>query len=468
MKYIGIGKCNKYNIYILTAFLSDILIDALFGLNSSNKDKPVRIFSFRAKIKNHKLLYDFIRFAAIFFGGLVLYFFEGRDNSKEKGEVTIEEYEKMKTELFYFKNVSIKYHNIFLGIVFSLLVFLQDLISVSGIDMSLWTNELLYIAIISYWIFKNKIYIHKKIAIGIMLVLTIIDVIEFFFPDTKHENLEGKNELTDKNVFEMCLIKYGAYIIPLLFIAGELKHILRDYCWIKAKYLMDIKSIPPYKIFFSIGSVGIIFIIFLFSIFTFVPCKTFNNIDKIKDNYFYKNTSEPIKLYKEYCQLKDYDEKTKTLYLFYDSMKLISREYSNTDKENMLEIFLVIPLLFLFLSIYEVSCLIVLRYNEPFSVLIYRFFYYSLTRLIKFIVNKGDEQYLRHDKFILLEFEQIIAIISGLIYIEVIELKFCGLDYELKKNIDKRGSQDIIKVFSLKDIDSDNEFVELQENNNYI
>ena len=119
MKYIGIGKCNKYNIYILTAFLSDILIDALFGLNSSNKDKPVRIFPFRAKIKNHKLLYDFIRFAAIFFGGLVLYFFEGRDNSKEKGEVTIEEYEKMKTELFYFKNVSIKYHNIFLGLVFS-------------------------------------------------------------------------------------------------------------------------------------------------------------------------------------------------------------------------------------------------------------------------------------------------------------------------------------------------------------
>ena len=62
--------------------------------------------------------------------------------------------------------------------------------------------------------------------------------------------------------------------------------------------------------------------------------------------------------------------------------------------------------------------------------------------MITFIINKGDEQYLRHDKFILLEFEQIVAIISGLIYIEILELKFCELDYELKINIDKRSNED--------------------------
>ena len=55
------------------------------------------------------------------------------------------------------------------------------------------------------------------------------------------------------------------------------------------------------------------------------------------------------------------------------------------------------------------------------------------------------------------------AIISSLIYIELLELKFCGFDYELKKNIDKRGTQDIIKSFDIdNDADNDNnDIVEL-------
>ena len=205
---------------------------------------------------------------------------------------------------------------------------------------------------------------------------------------------------------------------------------------------MDIKSYPPYKIFLTIGGFGFIFVIIFFSIFTNIPCKAFNDIIKIGDNYFYNNTNETLKLYREYCSLKDYDENTKTLYLIYDSIKLISEEYSNTDKENMIEIFLIIPLLFLFYLISEVSCLMMVRYSDPNSILIYRFFYYFVIRMITFIINKGDEQYLRHDKFILLEFEQIVAIISGLIYIEILELKFCKLDYELKININKRSNED--------------------------
>ena len=74
MKYIGIGNCDKYNIYILIAFLSDFFKAALFGLNTSNAGKPVRIFPFKAKIRSHNLLNNFIRFASIFFGGVILFF----------------------------------------------------------------------------------------------------------------------------------------------------------------------------------------------------------------------------------------------------------------------------------------------------------------------------------------------------------------------------------------------------------
>ena len=80
MKYIGIGNCNKYNIYLLIGFLCELFLDLIFGLNSANKEKPARIFIFRAKIKDHNILDPFIRLASIFFGGLVLYFFEKEIN----------------------------------------------------------------------------------------------------------------------------------------------------------------------------------------------------------------------------------------------------------------------------------------------------------------------------------------------------------------------------------------------------
>ena len=467
MKYIGIGNCNKYNIYMFLAFLSEILISALFGLNSSNPKKLAGIFSFRAKIKSHNILFIFIRLASIFFGGIFLYFIELRNKKRMIDETTIKEYGIVTDYTINKKGESNTLNLIIIGVIFSLYVILETFIDLS--NLIFWPLELLFIAIINYWIFKHKIYIHKKVAIGIMVLLNIIIFIESFFPSTKHKNSENKTELTDKNIYEIAIIKYGAYSIPLYFLANELKHIQRDYCWIKSKYLMDIKYVQPYKIFLFIGSIGIIFIIIFFLIFSFVPCKTFNNIIKMGNNYFSINKNETLKLYLEYCSLKDYDEKTKTLYLFYDSIKLVSKDYSNTDDNNMLEIFLLIPLLFIFCLICEISRLMLARYTDPNNILIYRYFYYFVRRLIPYIINKGDEQYITHTKFILYELEQIIAIISSLIYIESLELKFCGLDYELKKNIEIRSTEDIIKGLQ-NDNDSVNDDVGIledadQENN---
>ena len=44
------------------------------------------------------------------------------------------------------------------------------------------------------------------------------------------------------------------------------------------------------------------------------------------------------------------------------------------------------------------------------------------------------------------ETEQLISIISNMIYIEILELRFCGLDYELKKNIARRGNKDLLEI----------------------
>ena len=457
MKYFGIGNVNKYHIYILISFLCEFLISLLFGLNNSNKERPARIFPFYAKIKSHNILYNFIHLSAIFFGGVVLYIIDSSNKLKMKFDVTIEDYEKMKEKLIDNNGQSNTFNLILIGVLFSLFLFFQDFLSSIHNDISLWTIEILYIAVISYWIFKDKISRHKIVAIGIMALATIIDIIENFIPSTKHKNSANKSELTDKNFYETAIIKYGAYIIPLLILANEFKHILRDYCWVKGKYLMDTKSLPPYKIYITIGSIGIFFSFFFMTIFTFVPCKTFNNINKIGYNYFYNNTGEPLELNNKVCSLKDYDERTKTLYLFYDSIKIISKEYSNTDKDNMLEIFLLIPLFFIVDLVNEVSRLMMIRYIDPNIFLIYRYFYFFVFRIIQIAINKGDEQYMRFDKFALIELEQILACISGLIYIEFLELKFCGLDYELKKNIFRRGTKDFKESFDATGNDNESE-----------
>ena len=117
-----------------------------------------------------------------------------------------------------------------------------------------------------------------------------------------------------------------------------------------------------------------------------------------------------------------------------------------------IEIFLVIPLYFLFYLVNEISRLMLVRHTDPNNILIYRYLYYFVVRIVTFSINKGDEQYMTPIKFVLFELEQIAGVISGLIYIELLELKFCGLNYELKKNIYRRGTEDIIKS-----LDFDNE-----------
>ena len=456
MKYIAIGNCTKYNIYLLISFLCEFLMDFLFGLNSSNKQKPARFFSFRAKIKDHVLFENFIRIASIFFGGVILHIFEKRNESKKERTFSIEDYERMKNDLLQKKDESIILNLIVIGVLFSLYIILKDFINQTHVHLGFWTFEIMYICIISHFIFKIKIYKHRKVAVGIMLILAIVEFIGYLIPSTKHENVENMNELTDKNVFDITIIKFGTFAIPLLFIASELIHVQRDYCWLKSKYLMDVRSFSPYKIFITIGTIGFIFIIIFFSIFTNVPCKTFNNINKIGDDYINIETGEPLQLYKEYCSLEDYDENTKTLYLLYDSFSLITQEYSNTDKENMLEIFLIIPLLFIFNLVNEVSRLMMVRYTDPNNILIYKNFYYFVKRIIQIIINKGDEQYITYIQFFTLEIEELISIVSNMIYIEVLELKFCGLDYELKKNISQRSNIENLEGFnSVKKLEED-------------
>lgn len=101
---ISIGNCSKYNIYILVSFVLEFLMDLPFGYNHSNKERAIHIIPFKAKLRSHNLLENFVRISAIFFGGILLYFIE-RKNEKEKSgnnnkEISILDVEEMKKIYF--------------------------------------------------------------------------------------------------------------------------------------------------------------------------------------------------------------------------------------------------------------------------------------------------------------------------------------------------------------------------------
>ena len=132
----------------------------------------------------------------------------------------------------------------------------------------------------------------------------------------------------------------------------------------------------------------------------------------------------------------------------------------------MIELFLLIPLFFVLNLINEISRLMIVKYLDPNNILIYKNFNYFFQRIIVTIINKFDQQYITYEQFFILELEEFLSIICNMIYIEVLELHFCGFDYELKKNIEKRGNEDILDNFDLMRKDTEPS-VELPDNKSF-
>ena len=66
-------------------------------------------------------------------------------------------------------------------------------------------------------------------------------------------------------------------------------------------------------------------------------------------------------------------------------------------------------------------------------------------------------------QFIILELSEILSIIAFLIYLEIIELRFCGLDKSLKKNLVKKSEEEIRSSTS----DKNNKLISSMSTENY-
>lgn len=474
--FIGFGKFTKYHKYILYAIICQIISDYSLGLNKMNKDtKDINIiFRFKSKLERHKLVKAFIEFLGFFFGGVILYLIynklegkTGKTNSMAKLQRKREKYLENKKS----------YNSIELIIIGLFLSFNKIIVNLANsflvLENDFWTLELISITIFSYLILKMKIKNHHKAAIIIIILVFFIDIISYFIPISQNDNCEEEDckdlYLTDNNLLEIIKIinkklKNKYIIIIIIFILFILGIILKDLSWVRSKYLIDIRGINPYKILISTGLIGCILVTICSFILSYVPCYTldvnsYNNINYTMDNNITHNLSNEICFYTE----NEQNDTNSTLSLYYDNITYFFNEEFNLTNNNYdkLEIFVFIPLYFIMYTAIKIMNVMMIKYLDPNVILIIKNFTFFVEGIINyFFIIEFDENYMKLTKFLLLEIKHFVSIIANLIYLEIFVLKFCNLDYDIRKSIVLRSeieSESQIEILGEKDNDNIND-----------
>ena len=462
MALIGIGSSSKYNIYIIVAAVFKLISDSLLGLNPLNKKHPGAILNFIPLLNNHRIFQNCLDFLGFAIGGILIYYLFQNINKK-----FVRTHSEISDSETSYNIKKIYFEIVLVAIFFSTDIILRKFLYSNFLNLELWMIEIVFMALFTRKILKIEINRHQKVAILSVTLIIIINFINKCLPETYHKNKSDNEEyMSDYNIFQNIGKKIGYYYIPILSIALLSLTVMRDYSWVKSKYLIDKKDVSLSRMLFITGIIGLFLSIISFIISSYSPCKTYNNVIKGENNnYFIDN--KLLSLSREICFVQDYDNDTKTLKLYYDSFFVMAKEYRVFSKEVKLELFIILPL-FLITTMIKNSCnMIIIKYLEGYHILISDNLYFFTNRLIVFILNKANEEYLTIVQFILRELCESIYIIINLVYIEIIELKFCGLDYDLKKNIQERSKVDSNKEneselgINLVENDKENQQIEM-------
>lgn len=436
--FIGFGKCSKYYIYILGTVIFKCLRDCLFGFNNINPETKIGLVGFIPKLSSHHLIQSLYKYFSFIVGGGIFSCILKKKIANETEIINSKENFKLKGLIHNKKpDYSIKKRIpeiLIVGLIFcfhSELSRIMYLFDFGGLD--LWTFDVMFLFLFMDLYFIIDYYKHQKLSMAFIIILdTILLLISSFLPFTNHEDT---NYYTDNNTYKIIEKITGDihYFIFVFSIFIFLSCIL-SYGRTKEKVLMDFYYISPYILIIFVGIFGFILTSIILTFTTIFECP--DEKDFIRQHCFVTSIENNITKY------------------YYDNIKVYFEELKNNKKDYTFYLEIIfIPLLFLVINFLEFTCeILVINFLNPNYILVRDNIYYGLSRLIFFLfnLNKNYKQYMTLKQFIILETSEIIAILGYLVYFEIIELRFCGLDKDLKINIIKRGIRDTL----LKSIDS--------------
>jgi len=216
-------------------------------------------------------------------------------------------------------------------------------------------------------------------------------------------------------------------IIPLGIIFFISFTYLRAYTSVKIKFLFDKKFILPSNILFLYSFFGA-FVSFIIGIIpSNIPCTdvSYNlNLYSFKDD-----------LIRTVCQVKEINSNI----LYYESYSIY---FKALLKINIFESFLfVLKIVLYFFN--NLFYLYIIKDLGAEYIICANSIYYIFTEIIDFCYflfkkNNNDFKFYKYYGLI----AQLFSFLGTLIYLELIELHFCELDHNLKKNIEERALED--------------------------
>ena len=259
--------------------------------------------------------------------------------------------------------------------------------------------------------------------------MTIIIIINY-----KNDSCDKNNETLNKAKRLKNYYVKNEYIVPIGIIVYLLLITLRSYVNSSLKWLMDLKYISDKKLLMIYGIFGAIISFIICIITTFVECK--NNID-IADIYNY------------ICKVNNNNT------LYFDDFKDIKYDLISILRTVFGSIF------FYFNKYFSI---LIIKYLTPvhliFSIPVY-YFFLKMVLMVNTLIRDGSffsENRIKYIgyKLILDSLGDILSTIGFLIYLEIIELNFCGLNYYLRRKISERADDEKYENLGIEKEDENN------------
>ena len=447
---IGLGKWSTSYINILLAAIFKCLRDCLLNFNSIAPESKLGLFGFEPILSNHTIITNiYIYISYILFGSIFFYIsYKKSTGEKKQNQKTVNNEKERWSLLLYKKNIiNIKkiLHIILVSLIYA---FHSDIIKISYLfgfsDFDIWTFDLIFILFFMNKYFVVNIYNHRKISICfICIISTLFIFVSMFFSSDKDKN----------NSFQAIynLVNNGILCF-LIFMAFLLISFITAFGRVLTKVLMDLKFISPYIFIICTGIIGFIFNSIILADASNHECsdsKILNNsclVESENKKYF-----DNINIY--FSNLNEY-------------LKGVQPEGGYTPKiKFFVEILVIVPLFLVFSYFefyFEIKTINVL---SPSYILIRDNLYYGLSRIVSFCINSNRNIV----QFILLEFAEIAAILGYSVYLEIIELRFCGLDRKLKRKLTETANLEsqvyMINVEEKEDSDDEEDY---EDNNGNI
>ena len=440
---IKFGKWIKAYKYILLLIISRLLQDFSFGSDVVENFKDYTFFNCGDLSKSyhiHQIFCYFLTLIIAFFLYKKEYDYLKRnslDYNFKKMETKIAQAQTLDIELIHNEQELIVYPDKFLFIIILLWVINEQTLIHSNtifIRLDFWMLELIIITFFMHRMLNLKIYSHQKLVLylsSIPFILKIITIIFSFMDVNNHlDENEKDNYIYSKDVEDKLKLLYVS--IPWLTGIGVPISIglivLRAYIHTKLKWLIDLRYISVYKILIIYSSIGIVISIIISLISTFISCGVYEN-EKGK-----KSLSD------YFCKVQ-YDNNT---YIENFKAYIFSSATDNQKIQEMLSVLLGVASFcgykFFFLRIIEYLTPVHWIFALPIYYLCNKS-YLCILNLIKNGTPFEEINYVK-EKLILDFCSDIFAIFGFLVYLEIIELRFCGLDYNLRRKILIRGDKD--------------------------